>query len=183
MERSADVEAGRRTTGLLLLAWALLGTGIAWREGEFSYFGLPMVLLSWGLVGAVAWRGVLPAPLSPVQLRAVGGFVLVSALLLRVERYMHAGERITVIQVAFVVAAASAAVLSLGPTMLRYRPPVVAYVTLGVATVIGVITVVVVDDPMIDDTVIQVACAVLGGFASLHILGPAVLNAIDMGGM
>jgi hypothetical protein len=119
---------------------------------------------------------VLPAPLSPVQLRAVGGFVLVSALLLRVERYMHAGERITVIQVAFVVAAASAAVLSIGPAMLRYRPPVVAYVTLGVATVIGVITVVVVDDPMIDDTVIQVACAVLGGFASLHILGPAVLR-------
>jgi hypothetical protein len=131
----------------VLAAWACIGVGVALREGGFTYVSLGLVLAGWLLVAAVVWRRLpLVMPTTP-ELAAVAAVVVGSAALLRVERHMHAGTSVWIIQAFFGLAAVAAA-LTLLPRVGRSR--LALALPLAVVAATGMTTVALVDDPDID---------------------------------
>jgi len=135
------------TSAGVLVAWACVGVGVAWREGEFSYVALPLVVLGWLVLAAVVLsRPALRAP-NRSELTGVAFIVVATALFLRVERYMYAGDNIRPIQVAFALAALGAAA-TLVPRLARSATA--EAVALGLAVAAGLVTIAFVDDAGID---------------------------------
>jgi hypothetical protein len=142
------VAAVRSGTGLLLLAWCLLGLGDSAREGEFSVYGLIFVFIGFGLVVTVVVRR-MPLEVPDRRLLAIPLAVcVVAAIAHPARRLMHtSGHDELAIELLSGLAAAAAALSLLLPD--RYQPRVWAGLFgLGAAT--GLVTVIVVSNPRID---------------------------------
>lgn len=135
-------------TRLLLLAWSLVTVGISWHQGEWSGWGLLLVVAGFLCVAAVV---VAALPLTAPTHRDLV-FPVVVALGAAVahppQRLMHATRPgLTVIEVlSAVTAAATAATL-----LPRFRAARWTWaVPASLAAITGVVTVAVVSDPHID---------------------------------
>jgi hypothetical protein len=136
-------------TGALLVAWSLLALGDSAREGEFSVYGLVFVVASFAVgITVVARRSVVVVP--DRRLLALPVAVCVLADVLHpASRNMHADDDVALI-VTEVLAALAAVVVAI----VLWRPAADSRVNelglLAAATVVGVVTILVAEDPHID---------------------------------
>jgi hypothetical protein len=137
----------RRDSALVLLAWSLVGVGVAWREGEFSNVSLPLVLLGWLVLAYVVGRRPELRIPTTSELAAVAALVVLAAAFLRVKRYMYVDDGIEVIQGAFLLTAVAAAATLL-PALRRSR--VAEGGAIGLAVVTGIATIRLAEDASID---------------------------------
>jgi hypothetical protein len=132
-------------TAAVLVAWCLLGVGVSVREGEYSPWGLALVVAGFLLtLAVVASRRTLVVP-SRALLFGPAAVVVAAAAIHPVNRYMHADGGLQTIQVLALIAAAAA----LGVLGVRRDNPA-WFVGAGLAAATGVVTIVAANNPEID---------------------------------
>lgn len=138
----------RPAAPLLLLAWALVTVGISWRQGEYTVWGLGLVVAGFLLVlAALVGRFTLTTP-TPRALLLPVAVAVGAAAVFPPNRLMHThGAWLKAIQLLALVAAVAAAATLL-PRARDHRAAWI--VPAGLAAVTGVVTIVVVSDPRID---------------------------------
>jgi hypothetical protein len=135
----------RFATSVVLVAWCLLGVGDSAREGEYSGWGLALMVVGFvALLGVIGARLPLGRP-NRWQLAGPAVVALAAAELHPVHRYMHADGGVYAIDA---LAAATAALAVATLWLKRDSISWAAVALLALAT--GVTTIVSASDPRID---------------------------------